>query len=453
MRKHRKILYPILYVLLVIVISFNIVMQSTKEFIEERKKYMEENDGKEGMRPSLELSKYSNFGNERDNMPTKYVNNRKDFIKKWNFTKAELLNTTLDTDEYKKHCVDWKKGTVLTNEKNDHGIANDISTKIPNGAIPTDQKLVNYHILSSYNSCCGGYKDMDYVDVEILRMVLKRGARFVDFEVYSVEGMPVVGSSAYNYNGIPYFCKMDSLNHVLLEDCFKIIALDKLGSNSDGNLDGPFFINLRIHSKKKKLFKTIGGLLTKYFNEYLSNKKKEEVVETKDNIDDFKKIFIIAENPFYDLIHKTQNDPLVKDFYAKINLLHRPGHTTEQRINIISSTEVGDPNCDQLTSGDTVNCQIFKLSEFNVIAPNKQVELKNYSHTNSKEKGAQFIAMNWANPDENMSAYYNWFVGSATPYILKASHLQLDVAVIKTSSDSKFMVTQIDVKKLGDSVG
>ena len=433
MRKHRKILYPVLYAFLVLVIIFNIVTQSTKSFMEERKKYLEANKkkGKEGMgnANSKGISSYSNYGHSRDDMPTKYVDNRKYFIKKWNFQKAELKGTTLDDDEYKKHCIDHgKKDDYEYEGKNEYGIRNDIGTKVKSNLIDKtidgDTNLVNYRVLSSYNSCCGGYTDMDYVDVEILRLVLKRGARFVDFEVYSVDGMPVVGSSAYNNpNGTQYFCRMDSLNNVALSDCFEIIKQE-----IENGLKKPFFINLRIHSKKLKVYHAIAGLINDKLNDNRTE-NGEGVVQLKAS--ESNNIFILAENPVSDLIEKNKNHKLMKDFYSKVNLLYRKGHSSEQRINKISSTEVGELGCTLLTSGESSDCKIFKKNIFTIVTPPKQVELKNYNPKTAKEKGAQFTAMNWANIDEHMSSYYNEFYNQEKPLIKKSPTTELPSSTIK----------------------
>ena len=49
-------------------------------------------------------------------------------------------------------------------------------------------RLRDYYIASSYNSCCAGQFLDDYVSLEALSNVLKKGARLVDFEIYSFGG-------------------------------------------------------------------------------------------------------------------------------------------------------------------------------------------------------------------------------------------------------------------------
>ena len=52
-------------------------------------------------------------------------------------------------------------------------------------------KLRDYYVASSYNSCCGGNTEKDFVDMMPLRMVIGRGARLLDFEIYSLDAVSI----------------------------------------------------------------------------------------------------------------------------------------------------------------------------------------------------------------------------------------------------------------------
>ena len=47
-------------------------------------------------------------------------------------------------------------------------------------------RLCDYFIASSYNSCCSGDFKNDYVDIEALKNVIKRGARVLDFQLFYI---------------------------------------------------------------------------------------------------------------------------------------------------------------------------------------------------------------------------------------------------------------------------
>ena len=68
----------------------------------------------------------------------------------------------------------------------------------------------DYYIASSYNSCCGGDFQDDYVSLVPLKEVIFHGARVLDFELYSVNDDLVVAASGSKspylkgtYNSLP----------------------------------------------------------------------------------------------------------------------------------------------------------------------------------------------------------------------------------------------------------
>ena len=44
--------------------------------------------------------------------------------------------------------------------------------------------LYDYYIKTAYNACSGGAYKNDYVDIDILKAVIKQGVRCLDFEIY-----------------------------------------------------------------------------------------------------------------------------------------------------------------------------------------------------------------------------------------------------------------------------
>ena len=56
------------------------------------------------------------------------------------------------------------------------------------------EKLRDYYIKSSYNSCSTGQFQNDWVNLCALENVIKQGCRCLDFEVYEVDGKAVGAS-------------------------------------------------------------------------------------------------------------------------------------------------------------------------------------------------------------------------------------------------------------------
>ena len=110
-------------------------------------------------------------------------------------------------------------------------------------------KLVDYYVASSYNSCCNGDFLNDYVSAETLRTVISQGPRLLDFEVYMVDGKPVVAASPYKTTNIKgtYNSVVPLLGTNGAMDIVNRYAFSLKGSP---NYKDPIFINLRIKSDK-----------------------------------------------------------------------------------------------------------------------------------------------------------------------------------------------------------
>ena len=103
-------------------------------------------------------------------------------------------------------------------------------------------KLRDYYIASSYNSCCPGQFLDDYVSLEALANVIKRGARVLDFEIYSFHGRAVVAASP-----TPSFDFKGTYNSIPIGEVFSTIKSYAL-SGAAPNYNDPLFIHLRIKS-------------------------------------------------------------------------------------------------------------------------------------------------------------------------------------------------------------
>lgn len=114
--------------------------------------------------------------------------------------------------------------------------------------------LRDYYILTSYNSCCGGDYANDYVSREALETVIEMGARCLDFEIYLVDGRPVVGASTKDsiylkqtYNAIPF------------ADAMQIVA-DKAFTDAPNPRD-PLLLVFRIKSNQLETYNKMATIL------------------------------------------------------------------------------------------------------------------------------------------------------------------------------------------------
>lgn len=115
----------------------------------------------------------------------------------------------------------------------------------------TNMKLKEYCVKSSYNSACSG----DYVSTNMVKEMLKRGCRFLDFEVFHIKEnniyKPMVAVSSDNE-----YILLDTKNSILLDSVLSTIATNAFSQTSP-NKNDPIFINLRIKSKDSNVYKAV----------------------------------------------------------------------------------------------------------------------------------------------------------------------------------------------------
>ena len=104
----------------------------------------------------------------------------------------------------------------------------------------------------------------DYVSLEALGNVLKRGARLVDFEIYSYGGQAVVGaspSSSYDFKG--------TYNCLPVGQVFSTVKAYAF-SGQTPNPNDPLFIHLRVKSNNLDVYKQLAKSLGSTFSNLLA---------------------------------------------------------------------------------------------------------------------------------------------------------------------------------------
>lgn len=135
-----------------------------------------------------------------------------------------------------------------------------------NNTYPQTLALKDYCIKASLNSAYNGttYKiDCDPKNPNnILKTVLERGVRYLDFEIYSVGNEPVVGfSSSYDPTNIN-----NEASNAPSDDFIQLNKVCKsILSFKPVNITDPLFIQFRIKSQKTELYSKIANYLTKNF--------------------------------------------------------------------------------------------------------------------------------------------------------------------------------------------
>lgn len=292
-------------------------------------------------------------------------------------------------------------------------------------------RLCDYFIASSYNSCCSGDFKNDYVDIEALKNVIKRGARVLDFQLFYINGDIIVSASSDEtefIKGTYNYLYLNGSNGIL--ETIKREAFSQ--SNGFKNISDPLFINLRIQSEKIEIY----DKLTQMFNSMLGDKLLSEAYGydgTKSSInivnEDIKKfenkIIIICDQKnknyentsFYELINITPNrEDGSLNCYRNYEI-----NFAEERSNILEKT---------------------KKKLIMVIPDNTNIN-NNRDPENLFNMGCSMILMNYQRLDSNLTKYLNTFgqpqeysniEWEASAFMLKKEDLRENAKIIKNDS-------------------
>jgi hypothetical protein len=254
-----------------------------------------------------------------------------------------------------------------------------------------DFYISDYIIFSSYNSAAGGTYKNDWVDEDILVNMINTGARFLDFEIYSMDNKAVI---AVNDD---FTCKeTGTFNNLTLDSVLnKISQVAFQGSNND-----PLFLQFRLKTKNQNVLAQLGKTLSKYLDfrllpQFTSGAGK------RSNINDIRlkelinKVVIICHDGYCDQGNILEKDP----FYSKyVNISNRDTDTVSyySELDVVNEADKAEliknsrrklcivlPN--QMKKGMNMN---FSENDFHELY-GMQIILQNLSY--SKENHVQRI--------------------------------------------------------------
>jgi hypothetical protein len=162
----------------------------------------------------------------------------------WNFFRKRVKRTESFTESFTSDPAAVSEVTSITN-----------SNPVKLSSLSTnfaDQPLRQYVIKGSYNSAVSG----NYVSTDMIKYVLTRGCRFLDFEIFLIpddKGKPVP-QVAYSTDST--FNTIETNNSILLDDALTSVVTNAFAQPSPNGSD-PLFINLRIKSTDPSLYNLV----------------------------------------------------------------------------------------------------------------------------------------------------------------------------------------------------
>ena len=321
-----------------------------------------------------------------------------------------------------KSCT--KLDIYYPNLTNESYFNNDRQIKSSGKAIfdNSNSTLVNYHVKSAYNCCCGdGYKN-NFVALCALEKCIGNGCRFLDFEIYSYNNDPIVASSTANSNYIK-----ETYNALLLSEVLTTITENAFDGTKTICANDPLILNFRVMSTNLSMLEKMGDLFEEYFDKSINSNfsllkvYKDAAVLSIKMKDLYRKIIIICDfNPEPNIIINLKLEKL-KNY---INLKGKSSYCNTYRYNDIVAKD-----------GNSQFIEDTKR-KFTIVLPNLDNSIKNFDCVASFVNGCQAICMKHQNLDTNLIGYNEQFeIDGMFSWVLKEIMLintappSLDVSV------------------------
>ena len=142
---------------------------------------------------------------------------------------------------------------------------NELSKYSNLNAVENNKNLGNHYIKTAYNCCSVADK---WVNICALKYTIKEGCRCLDFEIFDVNGEPVVGTTL-SKNGT----EKDSYNHLKLSEVLETIhdmAFNR--NNFQGTVyEDPLLLNFRIKSTSVNIYDKMSDDIYDILNDKLLN--------------------------------------------------------------------------------------------------------------------------------------------------------------------------------------
>ena len=288
------------------------------------------------------------------------------------------------------------------NEKTMNKVLDAFPVRIANVGDDLVQKyaLRDFYIASSLNSCCSASGEMyTFVGVESLRRVIAQGARALDFEVFTVQGQPVISTSVGNSD----FMKA-TLNSVPFGDAMNTAARYGFSGAGCQNAGDPLIINLRM-STARDVYGSMAKSIQSAFGDRLLHTDHPDEGSGEN----------IGRTPLKDLMGKaiiicTGGEQTYKDNKAFSGLVN--GSANGMFVRNLSHYDVlyGSGNDPELTNYNKKNMSVV----LPVVGEDTTILV-----TTPLTYGCQMVFMDYSEPDSNLALMLSMFNEAGSAFILK----------------------------------
>lgn len=262
----------------------------------------------------------------------------------------------------------------------------------------------DYYIKTAYNCCSGGNYKNDYVDLCILKDLLKQGVRGLDFEIFSVDDQPVIATSTSD----SYYVK-ETFNYINFVNAMNIIRDYAFSTSTAPNSLDPIIIHLRFKSANQTMYENFATLLESYDSILLSKDYDSEYygnnfgnVELRNLMG---KVVIIVDRSNTAFLECSK-------FYKFVNMTSNSVFMRALHYYDIKYT----PDMNELIE--------FNKQNMTLGMPDKGSNPENPSAMVMREMGCQLLGMRYPQIDVNIEENNIFFDDNGYAFVLKPENLR-----------------------------
>jgi len=261
-------------------------------------------------------------------------------------------------------------------------------------------KLRDYRIKTAYNCCASGVLKNDFVNLCALKNCIKQGARCLDFEIYSLNNLPVIAISSkedFNVKG--------SYNSVPFSDAMNVVAAYAFSGNTCPNPNDPLILHFRILSNNAAIHEQIAAILYDTLSDRLLGKKFSYESDGH-NMGSYGPLSKLMGQV---IIMVDKANPLFTNtkLYEYVNIASNSVFARNMRYSEV----IFCPDANELL--------YYNKENMTITLPDVSSSNNNYSADLIMTYGCQMVGMSFQNFDPYMARYTQIFDDAGSAFVLK----------------------------------
>ena len=298
---------------------------------------------------------------------------------------------------------------------------NTLKTQISGLNSSAKGSLRDYYVMSSYNSCSDGNYQNGKVSIDNLKSVLKRGVRFLDFELFSVDDKTVVSvtdTNDFNYKS--------ASNELPIHKVLTEVRNNGMYAGTSPNPSDPLFLHFRIKSKIPRVYNELARALNSVFGKrLLSNANPGKVKSIKDCETERSKTsaFEGCGKNFGKVPIDTLRNKVVILVNGDSNIYS--GRELHRLTNIVTGTEITKLEYNYNVEYETDEKTLINFNKQNMTVTTPDLGKSNSPAAKKHHMyGCQFVCMNFGKSSDHLEYYLNLFNKEGKAFVEKPLELR-----------------------------